>query len=60
MRDVVPKVAMLELLTAWSGGPAGREERGNRGNWQDTDFSSSVHQEAQTTHPVGNKEQATR
>ena len=27
--DVVPKVAMLELLTAWSGGPAGREERDN-------------------------------
>ena len=30
------------------------------GNWQDTDFSSSVHQEAQTTRPVDNKEQATR
>ena len=27
---MVPKVTMLELLTAWSGGPAGREERDNR------------------------------
>ena len=33
---------------------------GQLGNWQDTDFSSGVHQEAQTTRPVGNKEQATR
>ena len=29
VRDVVPKVAMLELLTAWSGVPAGREEQDN-------------------------------
>ena len=29
MWNVIPKVAMLELLVAWSGGPAGREERDN-------------------------------
>ena len=27
VRETVPKVAMLELLTAWSGGPADREAR---------------------------------
>ena len=33
---------------------------GQLGNWQDTDFSSDVHQEAQNTRAVGKKEQAAR
>ena len=43
------------------GAGCGTEGRtGQQGNWQDTDFSSGVHQEAQATQPVGNKEQVTR
>ena len=33
---------------------------GQLGKWYKTDFSSNVHQEAQTTCPVGNKEQVTQ
>ena len=47
-------VDCLEWWTCREGGT------GQLGNWQDTDFSSGVHQEAQTTQPVGNKEQVTR
>ena len=47
-------VDRLEWWTCREGGT------GQLGNWQDTDFSSGVHQEAQTTRPVSNKEQATR